>query len=175
MPTEDDQVTLSKKEDDEKSIDDLPDEWPKEVQYLASKSIPSLNLPHQLSLHLCTAPKVTHELHPGKTRLHDWTKIQLITEETPFQPAFESDLTTHPTLGQCGLFAKRDIPPHTLVVPYLGHVHLASDEDAESRYDAAIQSDDGIRLGIDATRAGNEARCEYQLLELVTDHLYCLC
>ncbi|UZJ57108.1 hypothetical protein CBS101457_006428 [Exobasidium rhododendri] len=69
-----------------------------------------------------------------------------------------SDLDAHPALSQFGLFAAKDIPPHTLVVPYFGHVHLISEEDPDSRYDAAIESDDGTRLGIDATRAGSEAR-----------------
>jgi hypothetical protein len=146
--------------DEDRHVDYLPDQWPKEVQYLASHSLPSQGLPFHLSLHLCTAPKISHEVHPDQIRLQEWTKIRFITDTTPFQPAFGSDLRTHPTLGQCGLFAKKDIPPHTLVVPYLGHVHLTSDEDAESRYDAAIESDDGTKLGIDATRAGNEARCE---------------
>jgi hypothetical protein len=97
-------------------------------------------------------------MHPSRSRSKAWTTIRLITASTPFQPAFQSDLQTHPTLGQYGLFAQRDIPSNTLVVPYLGQVHLASLEDAESRYDAAIDSDDGTRCGIDATMAGNEAR-----------------
>jgi hypothetical protein len=80
-------------------------------------------------------------------------------------PAYGSELTHHPALGQYGLFAQRAIPPRTLVVPYLGLVHLAGDEDGdedpESQYDAAIQASDGTRLGIDATKMGSEARCEY--------------
>lgn len=139
---------------------DVPQDWPADVVYLANHSVPSESLVPSLALHLCTAPKASHEIHPAQTRSRRWTTIRVITEDTPFQAAFGSSLTTHPTLGQRGLFAGRDIPPHTLVVPYLGEVHLASEEDAESRYDAAIGSDDGVKLGIDATRAGNEARCE---------------
>lgn len=137
-----------------------PQNWPQDVQYLSSHSIPSDNLPENLTLHLCNAPKITHDFHPSHVRKQNWTCIKEITKETPFLPAFGSDLTTHPTLGQNGLFASRDIPPHTLVVLYLGVVHLASEEDPQSRYDAAIEADDGIRYGIDATNAGNEARCE---------------
>lgn len=138
----------------------VPENWPSDVQYLSSHSVPSSALPHRLALHLCTAPKQSHDFHPAQIRLHQWTCIREITPDTPFQPAFGSHLDTHPTLGQFGLFAQREIPPHTLVVLYLGEVHLASDEDAQSRYDAAVESEDGIRCGIDATRAGNEARCE---------------
>jgi hypothetical protein len=139
----------------------VPENWPKDVQYLSSHSIPSSTLPHSLTLHLCTAPKQSHEFHPDQIRLHEWTRIKVIDQDTPFQPAFDSKLDTHPTLGQFGLFARKGIPPHTLVLLYLGQVHLASDEDAQSRYDAAVESDDGTRCGIDATRAGNEARCEW--------------
>ena len=140
---------------------DLPHGWPSDVVYLASHSMPAEGLPAFLCLHLCTAPKPSHPSHPAQARARAWTEIRLVTAQTAFQPAYGSSLTTHPTLGQFGLFARRDIPPHTLVVPYLGHVHLASEEDASSRYDAAVESSDGIRLGIDATRAGNEARCVY--------------
>lgn len=140
---------------------DLPHGWPSDVMYLASHSMPVEGLPASLCLHLCTAPKPSHPSHPAQARARAWTEIRLVTAQTAFQPAYGSSLTTHPTLGQFGLFARRDIPPHTLVVPYLGRVHLASEEDASSRYDAAVESSDGVRLGIDATRAGNEARCVY--------------
>lgn len=140
-------------------LEELPENWPRDVVYLSSHSIAAPNLPPELCLHLCTSPKPSHDVHPAQARIHRWTHIQLITVQTTFQPAFASELTTHPTLGQFGLFARRDIPPNTLVVPYFGQIHLASEEDAESRYDAAIESDDCTRLGIDATRAGNEARC----------------
>ena len=142
--------------------DGRPENWPSDVKYLPNHSIPSSGLmtASNLQLHLCTAPKITHEYHPVQARSQGWTMVKLITEETPFRPAFGSVLQSHPTVGQYGLFARREIPPHTLVVPYLGCVHLTSEEDSESRYDAAIQADDGTRCGIDATQAGNEARCE---------------
>lgn len=138
----------------------IPEHWPEDVRYLDSHSIPSATLPAHLVLHLCTPPKQTNEFHPSQVRIHEWTRIKEIFQCTPFQPAFESTLTCHPTLGQFGLFARRNIPPHTLVVPYLGQIHLASEEDAESRYDAAVEADDFTKCGIDATNAGNEARCE---------------
>jgi hypothetical protein len=143
---------------------DTPENWPQDVEYLSNHSIPSETLPQDLILHLCTSPKITHELHAAQIRKQKWICIRKITEDTPFQPAFGSDLNSHPTIGQNGLFAHRDIPPHTLVTLYLGMVHLASEEDPQSRYDAAIEADDGTRCGVDATVAGNEARCECRLL-----------
>lgn len=140
---------------------DAPEGWPQGVSYLATSSVASANLPLHLQLHLCTAPKAGHDCHPFQSRKNAYTVIQLITNETPFQPAFGSELQSHPTVGQYGLFARRDIPPNTLVVAYLGHVHLAEGEDPQSRYDAAIEAEDGTRCGIDATQAGSEARCKY--------------
>lgn len=147
-------------EEDCASVDYIPEHWPKDVIYLESHSIPAGILPLDLDLHLCTAPKQTNEFHPFQVKSHKWTCIKEITKNIPFQLAFESTLTCHPTLGQFGLFALRDIPPNTLVILYLGQVHLASQEDVESRYDAAIEADDSTKCGIDATKAGNEARCE---------------
>lgn len=147
------------------SADNLlpPSHWPEGVVYLGWHSQPSNKLPSKHHLTFCVAPRLTHELHPSQIRACQWTEVRTITSDTAFIPAFGSSLTTHPAIGQCGLFAKRTIPPRTLVVPYYGLVHLAGDEegdeDAESRYDAAIEAEDGTKLGIDATRMGTEARC----------------
>jgi hypothetical protein len=141
-------------------LSDTPPNWPSDVEYLADHSIPTALLPPHLALHLCTAPKHNNDLHPRQIRARRWTRIQLITEETSFHPAFESTVEAHPALGEMGLFAERDIPPNTLIVPYLGLVHTIGEEDAGSRYDAAITGDDGTMLGIDATLSGSEARCE---------------
>lgn len=142
-----------------------PPHWPEGVVYLGWHSQPSSKLPSVHHLTFCIAPRLAHECHPSQIRARQWTEVRTITASTAFIPAFGSDLTTHPAIGQCGLFAKKTIPPRTLVVPYYGLVHLAGDEegdeDAESRYDAAIEADDGTKLGIDATHMGTEARCEW--------------
>lgn len=140
-----------------------PPHWPQDVFFLASHSQPSRLLPRAHHLTFCVAPRSTHAAHPCQVRARGWTVVRPITSSTPFHPAYGSTLDTHPALAQHGLFARIDIPPRTLVVPYLGMVHLAGhhegDEDAHSRYDASIEADDGTRLGIDATRMGSEARC----------------
>lgn len=141
-----------------------PSHWPKGVLYLGWHSQPSNKLSQKHQLTFCIAPRITHEAHPSQIRAHQWTEVRSITSSSSFVPAFGSTLTCHPAVGQCGLFAKKMIPPRTLVVPYYGLVHLAGeeegDEDVESRYDAAIEADDGTKLGIDATCMGTEARCE---------------
>lgn len=147
------------------SVENLfpPPHWPEGIVYLGWHSQPSRKLHEIHHLTFCVAPRLSHEAHPSQIRARQWTEVRRITSSTAFIPAFGSTLTTHPAVGQCGLFAKKTIPPRTLVVPYYGLVHLAGDEeedeDAESRYDAAIEADDGTKLGIDATLMGTEARC----------------
>lgn len=143
----------------------LPSYWPAHVTFLGQHSIPSAKLPERLHVELCTEPESTAAANPDRIRSKGWTVVKPIDERSAFLPAYGSSLAHHPAVGQCGLFAQRNIPPRTLVVPYLGLAHLAGDEngdeDPESQYDAAIQASDGTRLGIDATSMGSEARCEY--------------
>lgn len=87
---------------------------------------------------------------------------------------------TDPACGQAGLFATRDLAPGTLILPYLGEVHIgtapfgctaattstsASTDDptngeaydyAKSDYDLWLDRE--ADLAVDAARAGNEAR-----------------
>lgn len=165
-----------------------PPGWNNEVAFLASHSQPSDKLPGRLAVQLCVAPRPSHPCHPFAVRAHGWTSVRPVTESTPCRALHHStgggggtarhgkgshsngsvgDVDRrkpqcfHPALGQKGLFAQRDIPPRTLVVPYMGRAHLtqSDDEDPDSRYDAAIVVD-GTRCGIDATHMGSEARCE---------------
>ncbi|SCV73466.1 BQ2448_7392 [Microbotryum intermedium] len=79
----------------------------------------------------------------------------------------------HPARGQFGLFANAKIPPRTWIRDYLGVVHPEQDVDPTSDYDLCLaripivkesSKEDGSVLlryetiGIDATKAGNEAR-----------------
>ncbi|PWN32207.1 uncharacterized protein FA14DRAFT_162418 [Meira miltonrushii] len=162
---EEKQVSLDRNLDHlARSADNIlpPPHWPEGVVYLGWHSQPSTKLPSIQHLTFCVAPRLAYEAHPSQIRARQWTEVRTITASTAFIPAFGSSLTTHPAVGQCGLFARKTIPPRTLVVPSYGLVHLAGDEegdeDAESRYDAAIEADDGTKLGIDATRMGTEAR-----------------
>lgn len=143
----------------------IPKYWPSGITFLPCSSQPSEALPPELTLQLCVAPRSSHPAHPFSIRKCGWTEVRPITSSTPFKPAYqeasEQAAFHHPALGQHGLFAKKDIPPRTMVVSYLGNVHLANqtDEDPHSCYDAAITVNEA-RLGIDATRTGSEARCE---------------
>ncbi|THH12932.1 hypothetical protein EW146_g7229 [Bondarzewia mesenterica] len=65
--------------------------------------------------------------------------------------------STHPACGQYGLFASKKIPPRTPIVDYLGEVHC--DERPDSDYDISLyRFQDGVSVGSDASRMGNEAR-----------------
>ncbi|KAF8489591.1 hypothetical protein JB92DRAFT_2755737 [Gautieria morchelliformis] len=62
----------------------------------------------------------------------------------------------HPATGQYGLFAARNIPANSHICDYLGEVHC---EDRNSDYDLSLlRSQDGVNVGVDASRMGNEGR-----------------
>ncbi|KAL1951794.1 hypothetical protein VTO73DRAFT_943 [Trametes versicolor] len=84
-------------------------------------------------------------MHPSPHTPKPLVTIQLITE------------TSHPACGQYGLFAAKKIPPHTLILDYIGEVHC--DDRPDSDYDLSLyRTPDYISVGIDAQHAGNEAR-----------------
>ncbi|KAI0094557.1 hypothetical protein BDY19DRAFT_1080197 [Irpex rosettiformis] len=63
----------------------------------------------------------------------------------------------HPANGQCGLFAAKKLPPRSHIIDYVGEVHC--DERVESDYDLSLlRMQDGLNVGVDATKMGNEAR-----------------
>lgn len=63
----------------------------------------------------------------------------------------------HPARGQRGLFASRKIPPRTHIIDYVGEVHC--DDRPHSDYDLSLyRTSEGISVGVDASRMGNEAR-----------------
>ncbi|OQR94203.1 SET domain protein [Achlya hypogyna] len=59
----------------------------------------------------------------------------------------------HPAVNEYGLFAAEPLPPHTLVLNYVGRVHLQTDF-PDSDYAVTYYG----AFAIDATSAGNEAR-----------------
>lgn len=138
-----------------------PVNWPNEVRYLNVCCVASPLLPGPQSSVFCRQVPKESPYHPAKLRALAWTSIRRINDKT------------HPAAGQCGLFAKKDIPPRTFVVPYLGEVHTEEESDEASNYDLRVfgpsvfysgdggpYSQYGVPLGIDATRAGCEARCK---------------
>ena len=63
----------------------------------------------------------------------------------------------HPARGQSGLFATKKIPPNTFILFYLGEVHADARE--ASDYDLSLfRTQEGISIGVDAQKMGNEAR-----------------
>lgn len=63
---------------------------------------------------------------------------------------------SHPAVGQYGLFTSKKIPPRTHLIDYIGEIHW---DERESDYDLSLhRTQDGVSIGIDAKKSGNEAR-----------------
>jgi hypothetical protein len=63
---------------------------------------------------------------------------------------------SHPANNQYGLFATRKLPPGSLILFYLGHVHPFSESDLASNYDLSMDSE--LRIAVDGAKFGNEGR-----------------
>ncbi|KAF8538633.1 hypothetical protein BDD12DRAFT_841731 [Trichophaea hybrida] len=115
----------------------LPTNWPSHLPYYTNPSLsPALtrSSPASLNLHLCIPPTPPSPL----------VRIKPIT--TP----------SHPACGQYGLFATRNLPPHSWVLDYLGTYHTLAESDPSSDYDICLDRELGV--AVDAARGGNEAR-----------------
>jgi SET domain-containing protein len=62
----------------------------------------------------------------------------------------------HPAHGQYGLFAAKNLPPDSVIIHYIGVIHGQDETDETSDYDLSLDRE--LKLGIDASKAGNEAR-----------------
>jgi len=117
-----------------------PKNWPPGLQYLVklrySKSVSPEILLNNVHEQL---PVV--KLHPG---LAQSIKITVI------------DNRAHPACGERGLFAWRRLLPDTFVVLYLGLVHGTEDANEKSDYDLSLDRE--LKVGVDASTMGNEAR-----------------
>ncbi|KIM29096.1 hypothetical protein M408DRAFT_68691 [Serendipita vermifera MAFF 305830] len=123
----------------------VPKNWPNDIQYIENpvyhSSVPSNGMallksaqPNERGITVMASPS------------EKWTHIERIST------------TGHPACGQLGLFASKKIPPHTMVLWYLGQVHGESRNSSD--YDLSlIKTSDGINIGVDAQFQGNEARC----------------
>lgn len=141
-----------------------PQGWPHDVTYLDS-SVPGPSLPASLHSRYSSLPSESSPYHSSKYEKIQ-VQIRIIDERVPFQPGYHQLSTAasqqslrHPALGQRGLFALKEIPPHTFIRPYFGRVHTEQDTDPDSQYDMKIEhrSDLGS-ISVDATDCGNEAR-----------------
>ncbi|EIN13630.1 hypothetical protein PUNSTDRAFT_48569 [Punctularia strigosozonata HHB-11173 SS5] len=120
-----------------KLTDQKPPRWPSHVEYIPSQ-VYDRSVPHEL---LCLIRG--NQLCPP-TRVSSVT-IRPVTERS------------HPAFGQHGLFAAKRIPPRSHIIDYAGEVH--ADDRPSSDYDLSLhRTRDGISIGVDASRKGNEAR-----------------
>ncbi|KAK0563549.1 hypothetical protein OC861_004735 [Tilletia horrida] len=156
--------TTSWSRDDRKGNSDVPPHWPSGVRYLRDACEASPLLPPHLSRVFCAPFPIPSGSNPIKS---SDLEIRQITSATAFLPHPLLKNKAHPALGQLGLFARKALPARTLVLPYLGIVHLESETDEDSEYDAKVWAKVGevegvegedVGLGIDATEAGNLAR-----------------
>ncbi|KAH7175686.1 SET domain-containing protein [Dactylonectria macrodidyma] len=126
-----------------------PKNWP--------ESFPYVHAPlHDRSL---TATQLqTLRTKPGSESEGDIATIQASAFTTPSALVKIQPISTpsHPAHGQCGLFAARDLPAGSFIMPYLGRVHSGAASAADSDYDLWL--DRGADVAVDAAREGNEGR-----------------
>lgn len=124
---------------------DIPKNWPTSVPYLRT---PTYSKALTLS-----------QLKALRTRPVDAVDVP---SSTPFGPCQQVKITPitnppHPANGQSGLFAVKDLPPGSFILPYIGEIHETNDAlYGTSDYDLSI--DRSADLAVDASRYGNEAR-----------------
>ncbi|OBZ79037.1 DnaJ 1, mitochondrial [Grifola frondosa] len=116
-----------------------PAHWPADVHYISDPSYHSSVPPGVRSYISGTSPG---------------TNLQLIRAPIAVRAILEP---SHPAKGQYGLFATKKISPRTHILDYTGEVHC--DDRPNSDYDLSLyRSLDGVSVGVDACRMGNEAR-----------------
>ena len=94
-----------------------------------------------IRLHLCPNPTHTNASPPVNTT-----------------PVVNRPITvpSHPASGQYGLFAAKKIPSLSYIIDYIGEVHCNDRPDSD--YDLSLYRAEGVSVGVDASRTGNEAR-----------------
>lgn len=121
-----------------------PPHWPQHLRYLRSPSYHE-SVPADIRRHLgCPTPnaRVTRS-----SQSHKATPVAIRRILGP----------KHPAVGQFGLFSSKKIPPRSHILDYIGEVHC--DDRPESNYDLSLyRNSDGLNVGVDASRMGNEAR-----------------
>ncbi|KAJ3576146.1 hypothetical protein NP233_g633 [Leucocoprinus birnbaumii] len=119
----------------------LPARWPKNIQYLRS-----------CQFHVSVTPAL-RDFVKGNPSIASQLPISYISC-VAIRPIKDS---AHPANGQYGLFATAHIKPKTRILDYIGEIHC--DDRPTSDYDLSLHRfPDGISIGIDAHKAGNEAR-----------------
>jgi hypothetical protein len=123
----------------------VPKNWPKDVQYLDAP-VYHTSVPKEIVTQLRNSATISPQLPVVSASGTTWTQIRQIRTNA------------HPACGQLGLFAARKIPPNTMLLWYLGEVHMEPREGSD--YDLSLmKTNGGVNIGIDAQYMGNEARC----------------
>lgn len=119
----------------------LPTRWPKDVYYLRS-----------CEFHASVTPAL-RDFIKGNPSIAGHLPVSYCACVT-IRPITNS---AHPANGQYGLFATSHIKPNTRILDYVGEIHC--DDRPTSDYDLSLHRfPDGISMGIDAHKSGNEAR-----------------
>ncbi|KAF9036502.1 SET domain protein [Hymenopellis radicata] len=118
-----------------------PPHWPKDVVFLkASKFHSSVS----------TSTKTFIQPSPGKSQCSGDNSGSQVIIRVITDPA-------HPAFGQFGLFSAKKIAAKTHIIDYIGEIHV--EERPDSNYDLSLHRfQDGMSVGIDASKMGNEAR-----------------
>ncbi|KAL4069438.1 SET domain protein [Scleroderma citrinum] len=118
-----------------------PSQWPPNIQFISSPRYhPSVPVNTRLFL-----TNGTGHTSASNVAVNPLVRIRYISD------------ASHPARGQYGLFAVRKIHPKTHIIDYIGEVHCQ--ERSDSDYDLSLhRSQDGVNVGVDANRMGNEAR-----------------
>jgi hypothetical protein len=125
-----------------------PKHWPEFFPYLRSPlHDKSLTPSHLQSLR--TKPTADDDMTVIPSSAHPATPNPLVRIEPISIPS-------HPANGQCGLFAAKDLPAGSFIMPYLGRMHSGAASAAESDYDLWL--DRGVDVAVDAASEGNEGR-----------------
>lgn len=117
-----------------------PKNWPPDVHFL-TRSIYPLNIPTPVLAEL-RGSRV--KAPPQPVPPCHLVRIQVILDPS------------HPAHEQRGLFAAKKIPSNSLILFYLGEIHI--DTRDSSDYDLSLYRSSDISVGIDAAASGNEAR-----------------
>lgn len=125
----------------------VPINWPSDIQYLRRPT------------HSAAIPVTTLEtLNKPTKATATFAKISIASISSP-NPAVQIHAIknpSHPAYPEAGLFAAQHLPPNSLILPYIGHLHTSSDADSTSSYDVSLDRD--LDISVDAAKAGNEAR-----------------
>lgn len=139
--------------DPEKEV--LPPNWPQDVTFLRDLTYTQTVLDAGLREKLSRAPSSDNDswVRLASTLPGLGAPCPNVSITTIKEPS------THPAMGQRGLFAATHLPPDTFIILYLGQVHTNSLSDTNPHSDYDLSLDRELGLSADADKCGNESRC----------------